>query len=751
MISLFGAVRRIFLFSISEFRLIIKTFTLGALLLVTTMLASTAFPGTARAGVTVSCPSLIANVTARAAAETSDCISESGQAFPTNGFRINNSLYANRLYYNHHVDGVLAANTATCTGAGCGMQSAGNFVCDLSSGSCDFSYAFTNARGGQTTVAFTIAQGSNIVPAFSVVNLEMSPPPTVTAISPTSGPAAGATTVVITGTNFSLTSGAGGVKFGATNATSYTVNSPTQITATSPAGTGTVDVTVTSSNGTSTTSASDRYAYLSASTTTALNSSANPSQAGQSVTFTATVTTPGGSAAGTVMFNDNGTVIGTSTLSGGVATFTTSALTVGVHPITATYNGGSSFAASTSLVLNQTVNIPADSIKLRALQINTTKVIAQASGQAISGAIDSAIAEGFNDGGAFVTPGAGGVRFNFAAANQEDGIEQPPHEKNRSNAYSSDEAGTSGAQRRSRGSRTDDAFAAIDQQMPKKASMRKFGERSEWLFWIDLRGTNIDRWGSSTTIGLGATQASLYGQQLNLLGGLTYRVTPNFLVGVLGGYEFFRYTEQDVNGRLKGDGWTTGAYAGWKLTEMLRWDAAMAYSGIGYNGVAGTAQGNFNGNRWLASTGLTGTYKFAGTIFEPSAKIYALWESENAYTDSLGTLQSARNFSTGRASAGVKTTYPVSWTEGIVLAPYIGLYGDYYFTQDDANLAQLGGASSSASVPLLQGWSARASGGVSANLSGGAMLGLGGELGGIGNDTRVWTFTGRARVPFSAN
>ena len=73
--------------------------------------------------------------------------------------------------------------------------------------------------------------------------------PTVTGLSPTGGPTDGGTSVIITGTNFT---GATAVKFGSTNATSYTVNSAAQITAASPAGSGTVDVTVTTTGGTGT-------------------------------------------------------------------------------------------------------------------------------------------------------------------------------------------------------------------------------------------------------------------------------------------------------------------------------------------------------------------------------------------------------------------------------------------------------------------------------------------------------------------
>ena len=82
--------------------------------------------------------------------------------------------------------------------------------------------------------------------------------PSPTSISPNTGPAAGGTPVTITGTNFT---GATAVRFGSTRPTSFTVNSATSITATSPAGSGTVDVTVTNSGGTSATSSADQFTY----------------------------------------------------------------------------------------------------------------------------------------------------------------------------------------------------------------------------------------------------------------------------------------------------------------------------------------------------------------------------------------------------------------------------------------------------------------------------------------------------------
>ncbi|MGX1747959.1 IPT/TIG domain-containing protein [Brevundimonas sp. NPDC055320] len=108
--------------------------------------------------------------------------------------------------------------------------------------------------------------------------------PTVTSISPATGLAAGGTTVTITGTNFS---GATRVTFGGT-AASYTVNSDTQITATAPAGTGTVNVQVRTAGGTSAASSADQYTYAAAPTVASLSPRAGPTAGGTIVTITGT-------------------------------------------------------------------------------------------------------------------------------------------------------------------------------------------------------------------------------------------------------------------------------------------------------------------------------------------------------------------------------------------------------------------------------------------------------------------------------
>ncbi|MBI1915171.1 MAG: IPT/TIG domain-containing protein [Planctomycetes bacterium] len=86
--------------------------------------------------------------------------------------------------------------------------------------------------------------------------------PTVTALSPTSGSTGGGTVVILTGTNFTGTTG---VKFGAVPATIFFINSATTITAVAPSqAAATVNVTVTTAAGTSATGAGNQFTYTAA-------------------------------------------------------------------------------------------------------------------------------------------------------------------------------------------------------------------------------------------------------------------------------------------------------------------------------------------------------------------------------------------------------------------------------------------------------------------------------------------------------
>ena len=171
--------------------------------------------------------------------------------------------------------------------------------------------AVNPAGAGTVDVTVTTAGGTSATSAADEFTYAASTSPTVASISPDSGPAGGGTNVTITGTNLT---GATAVEFGGAAATNVAVDSATQITATSPAGSGTVNVIVTTPNGTSPASPSDLFTYLAAPTVTAISPTAGPVAGGTTVTITGTnlagVTAVNfGGAAATKITSDKGTKI----------------------------------------------------------------------------------------------------------------------------------------------------------------------------------------------------------------------------------------------------------------------------------------------------------------------------------------------------------------------------------------------------------------------------------------------------------
>jgi hypothetical protein len=189
-------------------------------------------------------------------------------------------------------------------------------------------------------------------------------PPTVTNVDPEAGPATGGNSVVITGTGFGGLSGASAVTFGTHNATSYVVDSLTQITAVAPAGVAgtTVDVRVTNTGGTSAVGPADKYTYRTLHI--AVTGIADPVTAGTVSTVTLSVVDQADDVVtdytGTVHFTSNDTAAvlpanytfkasdaGTHTFTGGVTL-----KTAGERTVTATDTVTSSITGTQTVTVN---------------------------------------------------------------------------------------------------------------------------------------------------------------------------------------------------------------------------------------------------------------------------------------------------------------------------------------------------------------------------------------------------------------
>ncbi|MCI0342028.1 MAG: IPT/TIG domain-containing protein [Planctomycetales bacterium] len=173
-----------------------------------------------------------------------------------------------------------------------------------------------SAGPANVTLTNPDGQAATLANGFTYV-LVTPPAPTLTAVSPTSGPIAGGQTVTLTGTGFQT---GASVTFGGTPATSVTVLSASSLTCVSPAtGTpGAVNVTITNPD-TQSATLTNGYTYVApAPTLTAISPTSGPTAGGTAVTLTGTgflsgaTVTIGGAAATTVTVVSATTITATS-------------------------------------------------------------------------------------------------------------------------------------------------------------------------------------------------------------------------------------------------------------------------------------------------------------------------------------------------------------------------------------------------------------------------------------------------------
>jgi hypothetical protein len=137
---------------------------------------------------------------------------------------------------------------------------------------------------GTVDVTVTTPEGtSEATPADRFTYIPSEPAPTISKLSTSAGPAAGGTSVAITGAAFN---GTRTVKFGAQDATSFTITSESSITAVAPPGTsGNVNIAIATPYGTTPESNKSRFKYE-APTVGAISPASGPIAGGTTIAIT---------------------------------------------------------------------------------------------------------------------------------------------------------------------------------------------------------------------------------------------------------------------------------------------------------------------------------------------------------------------------------------------------------------------------------------------------------------------------------
>ncbi len=596
-----------------------------------------------------------------------------------------------------------------------------------------------------------------------------------------SGTTLGGTSVTITGTNFT---GATAVTIGGTAVTTFTVDSATQITATTAAhAAGVADVVVTTPGGTATGTGHYTYVTPAVATNTVISASTNPGLIGQPITLTGKVSP--GTAAGTVTFFDGATALCSNVpLVNGVATCTVTFSAAGTHSLTAAYSGGAGFTASTSAALTLSINDQ---------RLRTVEAI----GGLLSRRNDLVSTEEpgrFRQidrlrefaSGNFNSPAGPGYSQSSTEVSSTSSIDGR-HEASRV----ADDVTRLIARGVGSDAQSVDPFSYASQGLPGlpygSAMVRDENSGSAGRFAFatslsqlmrlgaDAERQKLDRAQADTGFGLGATTvpaAKLAFSPLDIwveakyldfreggsrsadghFGlvsfGADYVLSPSVLVGLMVQLDDIRRRSESDRSDVRGTGWLAGPYATVRLTDQLFWQGRAAW-GRTDNDVSPylTYTDSFETERWLISSTLTGDWRSGAWLFSPSASLSYIEDKSESYADTFGLAIPSVKSRLGQFKGGPEMAYRYQLTPDTYLEPYAGLDVIWNFA-DETTAAGIGSIGDDNAGPT--GARGRIELGLRGRVMNGIGLDLSGTYDGIGTGDYD-AFSGRAMVRVPLN
>lgn len=165
--------------------------------------------------------------------------------------------------------------------------------------------------------------------------------------------------------------------------------------------------------------------------------------------------------------------------------------------------------------------------------------------------------------------------------------------------------------------------------------------------------------------------------------GADYRLNSSLLVGILAQFDWTNEEDDAFNSDIEGSGWMIGPYFVARLHQNLLFDGRAAW-GRSDNDISpnGTFTDSFDTDRWLVKGQLTGDFDYGQWHFAPHVSVLYFEDSQDAYTDSLGSFIGEQTVSLGRVIFGPKVTTRFRAGNAVIF-PYFGIKGIWDFDRND--------------------------------------------------------------------
>ena len=158
--------------------------------------------------------------------------------------------------------------------------------------------------------------------------------------------------------------------------------------------------------------------------------------------------------------------------------------------------------------------------------------------------------------------------------------------------------------------------------------------------------------------------------------GADYLITPSFLLGVLGEFDWAEEASSADKSKADGTGWMAGPYATLRLMPNLFLDGRVAW-GRSDNSVDpfGIYTDNFTTERWLANANLTGNWNFGNFRITPSVGYTYYEEEQAAYIDSNGVNIPSQRISENKLTFGPEVAWRFVGQDGTTFEPHASIMG----------------------------------------------------------------------------
>jgi outer membrane autotransporter protein len=171
--------------------------------------------------------------------------------------------------------------------------------------------------------------------------------------------------------------------------------------------------------------------------------------------------------------------------------------------------------------------------------------------------------------------------------------------------------------------------------------------------------------------------------------GSDYRVTHDVIIGALVQFDWAKDTSSLLQSDISGNGWMAGPYLSARLHENIYFDLRAAWGTSSNDLALGATTGGFDTSRWLVKGALAGNWLYDCWRITPSAELFYVTESQDAFTNSAGTNVASQDVSLGRLQFGPEVGYRFAHTADTFIEPFAALKGVWDF--DNPNVAIIDG------------------------------------------------------------